>query len=102
MTRDGLIEIIERIEKTYYYIRKQFTVDLFDNELNEYINYSGDDEYVFLSSLKYKLENILDIMDHSIADYFIVRSIIEAIDLRIKEIMLERKLEIDKQLLNQN
>jgi hypothetical protein len=103
MTRDGLIEIIERIEKTYYYIRKQFTVDLFDNELNEYINYLGDnDEYVFLSSLEYKIDNILEIIDKSITDYFIIRSVREAIDLRIKEIMLERKLEIDKQLLNQN
>lgn len=102
MTRDGLIEIIERIEKTYYYIRKQFTVDLFDNELNDYINYLGDnDEYVFLSSLKYKFDNILEIMDHSITDYFIIRSVKEAIELRIKEIMLERKLEVNKELLNQ-
>lgn len=102
MTRDGLIELIEKIEDTYYNLRKQFTIDLFDNELNEYINYLGDnDEYVFLSSLKYKLDNILEIMSSSITDYFIVRSLIEGIDLRIKEIILERKLEIDKELLNQ-
>lgn len=102
MNRTGLIELFNRIEKTYYHKRTQFTVDLFDNELNEYINYLGDnDEYVFLSSLEYKIDNILEIMDHSITDYFIIRSVKEAIELRIKEIILERKLEVDEQLMKQ-
>lgn len=102
MTRDGLIEILERIEQVYYYKRTQFTIDLFDNELNEYENLPDSaDELTFLSSLKYKLETVLEIMDTSLCDYFIIRSVKEAIEMRISEINLINKLNIDEQLMKQ-
>ena len=102
MTRDGLIEILERIEQVYYYKRTQFTIDLFDNELNEYENLSDSaDELTFLSSLKYKLETVLEIMDTSLCDYFIIRSVKDAIEMRISEINLINKLDIDEQLMKQ-
>jgi hypothetical protein len=100
MTRDGLIEIIGRIEEVYYYKRSQYTIDLFDNELNEYENLPDTtDELTFLSSLKYKLETLLEIMDTSLCDYFIIRSVKEAIEMRISEINLINKLDIDEQLM---
>lgn len=102
MTRDGLIEIIGRIEEVYYYKRSQFTIDLFDNELNEYENLPDTtDELTFLSSLKYKIETVLEIMDASLCDYFIIRSVKEAIEMRISEINLINKLDIDEQLMKQ-
>lgn len=103
MNRTGLIELFNRIEETYYYKRTQFTIDLFDNELNEYENLPDTtDELTFLSSLKYRLETVLEIMDTSLCDYFIIRSVKEAIEMRIGEINLINKLEIDKQLMGQD
>ena len=102
MNRTGLIEIINRIEEVYYYKRTQFTIDLFDNELNKYENLPDDaDELTFLSSLKYKLETVLEIMDTSLCDYFIIRSVVEAISMRVQEINLINKLDIDEQLMKQ-
>lgn len=102
MNRTGLIELFNRIENTYYHKRTQFTIDLFDNELNEYENLPDHvDELIFLSSLKYRLENVLDIMDTSLCDYFIIRSVKEAITMRIDEINLINKLDIDEQLMKQ-
>jgi hypothetical protein len=103
MNRTGLIELFNKIEETYYYKRTQFTIDLFDNELNEYENLPDTtDELTFLSSLKYRLETVLEIMDTSMCDYFIIRSVKEAIEMRISEINLINKLEIDKQLMKQS
>jgi hypothetical protein len=103
MNKQGLIDIINKIEETYYYKRYQFTIDLFDNELNEYINLPEDaDEFTFLSALKYKLETVLEIMDTSLCDYFIIRSVVDAISMRVQEINLINKLEIDKQLMGQD
>ena len=102
MNRTGLIELFNRIERTYYHKRTQFTIDLFDNELNEYENLPDHvDELTFLSSLKYRLENVLEIMDTSLCDYFIIRSVKEAIEMRISEINLINKLDIDEQLMKQ-
>lgn len=102
MNRTGLIELFNKIEKTYYHKRTQFTVDLFDNELNEYENLPDYvDELTFLSSLKYRLENVLEIMDTSLCDYFIIRSVNEAIKMRLDEINLINKLDIDEQLMKQ-
>lgn len=100
MNRTGLIELFNKIEKTYYHKRMQFTVDLFDNELNEYENLPDYvDELTFLSSLKYRLETVLEIMDTSLCDYFIICSVKEAIKMRIDEINLINKLDIDEQLM---
>ncbi len=103
MNKTALIKLFNRIEKTYYYKRTQFTIDLFDNELNEYENLPDTtDELTFLTSLKYKLGNVLEIMDTSLCDYFIIRSVKEAIEIRINEINLINKLDIDKQLMKQS
>lgn len=94
MTREDCIKKLEAVEDDYCRGIRQFTIDLFDEDINdicneEYINNEEED----LGALFYKCDNILGIMRRDIIDCDAITRIKFIIGQRLKTIQDERKRE---------
>lgn len=94
MTRDECIKRLEAIEEDYYGGIKQFTIDLFHNEVLDICTYNYVcNEEEDLGALFYRCENILDVMRRDISDCDAITRIKFIIGQRLKTIQDERKRE---------
>jgi hypothetical protein len=89
MTQHELKSALSILEYNGYWARPQILVDLFDNIIGDYINdnYAISEEG-FLRSIRYKITNILEIMNDELDEYNILVKMNDAISERINTIEL--------------
>lgn len=84
MTQQELKSKLSELEYNGYWIRPQFITDFFDDLIGDYMNdnYTVSEED-FLRSIRYKITNILEIMNNNLDDYNTLVEMNNAISKRI-------------------
>lgn len=97
MTREKLIETLQHIENGFYYQRKQWVIDFFENEIGTLIcaleegRITPFEESIELGALAYQVDTVMEIMIPDITDYNIMKQVYEALHARIKTLDEGRK-----------
>lgn len=97
MTRENFIKTIQHLENAFYYQRKQWVIDFFENELGTFIcaleegRITPFEESIELGSLSYQVSTVMEIMIPDIKDYTVMKQVAETIDTRLKTVNEEMK-----------